>query len=404
MPSYPPLHMEFAPQQQAALQAVTDWLENRTSHQQVFRLFGFAGSGKTTLAKYFAEGIQGRVHFAAYTGKAAYVMRRKGCSGATTIHKLIYLPKTKGRGRLTELREELATAPVHMRPAIERAIQHEEEGLHKPSFSLNTESEILGAALLIVDECSMVGEDIARDLMSFGVPLLVLGDPAQLPPVKQKGYFTGPDVKPDVLLTQVHRQAEGNAVLSLATQIRETRRCPDYGSYGDSRIIRRDEMNQDLALEADQILVGRNATRRAINSRVRELIGFEDDLPVAGDKVVCLKNDHRIGLLNGSLWQVKEIFSADEDRVVMMLTDEEGNDLEVDAHAKVFLGREDEIDYWDRKDAQEFDFGYALTVHKAQGSQWDNILIMDESGISNPPERWLYTAVTRAAESVVVVR
>src|ERR1700704_3832073 len=89
----------FSPQQDAALQAVAAWLKarpGRGSTPAVFRLFGYAGTGKTTLAKHLAEGVEGKVLFAAFTGKAALVMRRKGCQNASTIHSLIYRARESG--------------------------------------------------------------------------------------------------------------------------------------------------------------------------------------------------------------------------------------------------------------------------------------------------------------------
>src|SRR6188508_3047527 len=87
----------FSPEQDAALKAVADWLKIKPgSRAPVFRLFGYAGTGKTTLARHIAEGVDGKVLFAAFTGKAAQVMRNKGCAGASTIHSLIYRARESG--------------------------------------------------------------------------------------------------------------------------------------------------------------------------------------------------------------------------------------------------------------------------------------------------------------------
>src|SRR5579884_4347719 len=168
---------QFTPAQDAALNAVAEWLKEKPGTKgtsQVFRLFGYAGTGKTTLAKHLAEHVDGEVKFAAFTGKAASVMRGKGCRGASTIHSLIYRARESG--------EEV------------------------PSFDLWEEAPASKAELIIIDECSMVDAELGRDLMSFGKPILVLGDPAQLPPVKGGGFFT--DAEPDVMLTEIHRQAK----------------------------------------------------------------------------------------------------------------------------------------------------------------------------------------------------
>jgi hypothetical protein len=143
----------FTPHQDAALEAVAGWLKGKPARgaPHIFRLFGYAGTGKTTLAKHIARHVDGKVLFGAFTGKAASVMRSKGCEAATTIHGMIY--------------------------------QAHDSGEATPSFDLWHEGPAAKAKLIVIDECSMVDAELGRDLLSFGVPLLVLGDPAQLPPI-----------------------------------------------------------------------------------------------------------------------------------------------------------------------------------------------------------------------------
>ena len=145
----------------------------------------------------------------------------------------------------------------------------------------------------------MVDEELGRDLLSFGQPVLVLGDPAQLPPVKGGGFFT--EGEPDVMLTEVHRQAKDNPIIHLSMMVREGGRL-ETGSYGESRIIRRREIDAAAVMAADQVLVGLNKTRRLYNTRLRELNGYRDPMPAAGEKLVCLRNDKTKGLLNGGTW------------------------------------------------------------------------------------------------------
>lgn len=396
--------MDWSPQQSHALDLVRDWLR---SSEQVFRLFGYAGTGKTTLAKHLAEDA-GKVLFGAFTGKAAYVLRRKGCSEATTIHKLIYQPKDRGRQHLLELEEELAEAlrqgVVDVRRASElRAeIVQEKENLKRPLFVLNPDSPVREADLLVVDECSMVDEHMGRDLLSFGRKVLVLGDPAQLPPVAGTGFFI--NARPDMLLTEIHRQARENPIIRLATAVREGH-DPVLGQYGDSVVMDWADVTEKEATEADQILVGTNRLRQGTNRRMRELQGRQGSLPEEGDRLVCLRNDHKVGLLNGAIWTVKTVFpKSKDDRVNLEVTPEEGGEpIEVEAHTSHFLGRE--LPFRERRQAQEFDYGYALTVHKAQGSQWCNVLIFDESRrFGQDKRRWLYTALTRASDRVTLVR
>ncbi|MFN3672828.1 MAG: ATP-dependent RecD-like DNA helicase [Bosea sp. (in: a-proteobacteria)] len=362
--------MNWSPQQDAALTAVARWLQG--GEPQLFRLFGYAGTGKTTLARHIAEAVDGDVVFAAFTGKAALVLRNKGCAGAQTIHSLIY----RSRG----VDEE------------------------SPTFVLNRESNAAKAKLIIIDECSMVDEDLGKDLLSFGTPVLVLGDPAQLPPVKGGGFFT--EAEPDIMLTEVHRQAADNPIVRMSMIIREGGRL-DFGDFGQSRVIRRDAVTPEIVLSADQVLVGMNKTRRLYNARMRQLMGRTEPVPVAGEKLVCLRNDKSKGLLNGGAWIVQELKTSKKGLVTMRVTPEDDSSakpVKVSVLPNFFDGTEDEI-AWDlRKHTDEFTFGYALTVHKAQGSQWDDVVLFDEGfAFREHRARWLYTGLTRAAETVTVV-
>src|SRR5439155_19796169 len=132
--------------------------------------------------------------------------------------------------------------------------------------------------------------------------LLVLGDPAQLPPIQGGGYFT--DCEPDAMLTEVHRQAQNDPIVRMSMDIREGREL-EIGRYGESEVVSRAELDPDLVLRAHQVLVGRNNTRRSYNMRMRQRQHIEDPLPVAGDKLVCLRNNRKKGLFNGGLWRVK---------------------------------------------------------------------------------------------------
>ena len=135
------------------------------------------------------------------------------------------------------------------------------------------------------------------------------------------------------------------------------------------------------------------------------LRGFESEFPEKGDRLVCLRNNHDLGLLNGAIWTVLEKPHFDDGYVHIFMEDEEGLTQYVRCHKDPFLG--EDISPWAVTDAESFDYGYALTVHKAQGSEWKKVIIFDEShGIRNPMERrcWKYTAITRASEEVLIVR
>ncbi len=299
-------------------------------------------------------------------------MRSKGCGGARTTHSLIYRPRD------TETSE--------------------------PAFVLNEDSAVTRSSLVIIDECSMVDLELGRDLLSFGKPVLVLGDPGQLPPVKGGGFFT--DAAPDVMLTEVHRQAADNPIIKMSMLIREGKRLA-LGGYGGSQIVERRSINQELVMAADQILVGLNRTRRSYNQRMRELSGRAGAFPEAGDKLVCLRNNNAKGLLNGGLWLVKTVPKARKKKLALNIVPEDDparKPRRIGVLPEFFQGLEDTLTPQARRESDEFDYGYALTVHKAQGSQWSHVILFDEShAFREHQSRWLYTGVTRAAERITLV-
>lgn len=380
----------WSPQQDAAILSVRSWLRDPSS-AQVYRLFGYAGTGKTTLAKELANEVRGDVLYATFTGKAALILRGKGCYGASTIHSLIY-----------------------------KAKQDEETG--KVTFKLDRKSALAEAGLLIVDEVSMVSEDLAKDLLSFGVRVLVLGDPAQLPPVKGEGFFIS--AKPDAMLTEVHRQARDNPIIRMSMDIREGRRLA-LGKQGDSVVLERARADrgelQSLVLGADQLLCGLNRTRMSFNERIRTLKELRGTVqpwhPTSGDRLICLRNNRDKQLLNGSLWTVdKAKHKVDRLRVDANSLDESvkisglNRDFmqprfeALSVRDQFFNGTEDQLDWRARKKGHEFTYGWAITCHKSQGSQWDKVIVFDESqSFRESRAKWLYTAVTRAANSVTVV-
>lgn len=373
--------VRWSPQQVAALDTVSAWHKECEAERRagkflsrpVMRVFGYAGTGKTTLARSFAEGISGRTCYAAFTGKAALMMARNGCHDASTIHGLIYQVVELPGGRVTFLKD--------------------------------TDSPAKGAALLVIDECSMVDEQIGRDLMSFGAPILVLGDPAQLPPVSGAGFFT--EVQPDVMLTEIHRQAEENPIIRLATAARQGEAL-DLGAYGESRVVARGTLEDEEVLSASQVLVGKNATRRGFNTKIRRLLGRDSNLPERDDRLVCLRNDRTAGIFNGGLFTALDDAQGRRGKTFdMVVASDDFPDrpsIKVKVHRDLFGPAPDDLDWKELKGTQQFDFGYALTCHKAQGSQWPDVVIYDESGIfRDDARRWLYTALTRASERVTVV-
>lgn len=407
--------MEFSPLQAQALDKVGAWLKTR--NKPYFYLAGYAGTGKTTLAKYLASTISGNVLFAAFTGKAASVLRKAGCENARTLHSILYSSADDVRKeRVKELRRALATImeaeniTAADRAKVEKEIKDEIAELKRvikgPIFSLNPDSELQDADLLVLDECSMINTPLANDTLSFKKPVLVLGDPAQLPPVQGAGYFT--QNRPDHILTEIHRQAADNPIIKWATMVREGERLP-YADEGRVRKVHRGAVDFDSLPMDVQVLTGKNVVRRDLNIRIRRSQGRDSELPVKGDKLVCLKNNHEIGLLNGVICYAMDDALRIDDECVSMGVLYDGMALPDLAVAGVTFDRyadpEAETDFIDRY-LEQFDYGYALTVHKSQGSQWDDVILADDGFGGWDPRlrrKWLYTAITRAAERMTIV-
>lgn len=401
--------MAWSPQQEAALAKVRAWI-NDPSASQVFRLFGFAGTGKTTIAREMQDMVDGLVASCAYTGKAASVLAAKGLPFASTVHRLIYVPTGNDyQKRVNELKEELrlledvkvpSKGLLQRTEAVRRALREAQAQAGQPQFLLKDAESLQGIKLIICDEVSMIPERMAEDLLSFGIRLLVLGDPAQLPPVKGTGYFMEAD--PDVLLTEIHRQARDNPILELATRVREGRGL-ELCDLGQAKVVRKVDASDALA--ADQILCGTNNRRMAINARHRQLGGHLErgPMPFAGEKLVCLKNNHETGLLNGTLWECTRDVDYEPGQATIHLRvrpDTGGVDIGLPAEASLFI---DETQKPQWGSAEWFTYGYCLTVHKSQGSQWDHVILFDDWTRDSSKRQWLYTGITRAAERLTVV-
>lgn len=372
-------------EQAEAIKRIVAWYRDRRGPQE-FYVAGFAGVGKSVTANLAIEELKAtcgvrNVRTAAYTGKAASVLRKKGVEGAQTIHSLIYT-----------------------------AVEDEETGeIH---FVLSDDSPAADADLIVLDEVSMVNKEIADDLRSFGKKILVLGDPGQLPPVSGEGAFTSRE--PDVFLKEIHRQAAGSPIIELATLARQGRPLPKGYERDGVRVLRLTKETQPLIYQEEtQPICGLNRVRWVYNLRIRKLRGFQGETAQAGEKIICCRNNRDTGLFNGGMG-VTIANAAGHERIKgawlmdVRMDDLRGPNLQLAVDPYLFRR------HFTNGDAQklplrgtrleEFDFGYTITCHKAQGSSWDDVTVIDDSSAFRETRaKWLYTAVTRAERGLTVL-
>lgn len=354
--------VKLSDEQNDALDKIHRWIK---SGRKRFVLSGYAGTGKSTLAAVLNENLND-VRFCAYTGKAANVLRDKGCN-ANTIHGSIYVLK-------------------------------EEKKDGEPVFKLDLDSSIKSADLVIVDEYSMLPDEIIDDLERLAKRVLYLGDPFQLPPVK--GLC---NLQADLTLTHVHRQALDSPILKAATDVREGREINFTDTGGDFIYLPRKDTSSEMYDNADQIIVGYNKTRQAWNQRFRMRLGFDDEkssnpYPQDGEKIICLRNNHERGLFNGMIGTCygSEVISRNKLKLGFE------SFYKFEAWSCYFDGELKPP--YNEKGIEHFDFGYVITAHKSQGSEFDNVLIYNQPiGRGIDRQRWLYTAITRAKKKCVLV-
>lgn len=406
--------MILSPSQDNALRQIDRWRRSAVARQDFF-LGGFAGTGKTTLLKYFIDSLNGQPFYAvAPTGKAASVLMKKlgGEIPVSTIHSALYNPAPPSMDSLIRLESQLMDAPNN--EDLMNAIREEKQRLSKLQlkFSVKEDSKISARDLVIVEECSMVTKRMREDLFKTGAKILMVGDPGQLPPVNDDGFYS--KNKPDAMLTDIHRQALESPIIRLSMLIREGR-IPATFSEPFCRRISKSELSHEDWFRASVILTGKNDTRRKINRFFRAKLGHAESIwPKVGEKLICLKNTNSQGLqlING----VEALSTSNAE--VSDATDElygsylyEGTPTSAEALWKYpFQVHYDSTaveEPWQmRSGLVEFDFAYAITVHKSQGSEWNTVLLADDemrSSDQNFRKSWLYTAVTRAKTELIWV-
>jgi len=394
--------VEFSGQQKEALRRAEKWLG---TSEKVFRLDGYAGTGKTTIAQALAAQVKGEVVSAAYTGKAASRLRNMGMSNATTIHRLLYKPGGQSNERLVQMVVELEK--IIADPNLEKRarelqveIAREKRRLQQPSWQYDPSARVQQAALIIIDEWSMIDERIHNDLCKAAEKILYLGDPFQLPPIK--GASPVADLPVDMMLEEIHRQAAENPLLVAATKVRNGERLSlgeTANEHGRFTHVPRSATSWATFADADVILVGRNATRRAMNTRWRERKGYTGTLQ-PGETVITLSNDHELGVYNGELGTVTKVDVYVDEAV---LTIEFPDRIVTGLYA--WIGMLQGKDWSVRPHrSQAVDYGYALTGHKFQGSETEDVVVYNEGVGGVDPARWLYTCITRATTTCTVVQ
>ena len=409
--------------QENAKKLIEEWFFN--TDDQVFVLSGYAGTGKTFLIDYVVREILKldvgkEAVFVSPTGKAAANLVRNG-TVAGTVHSLIYV-----------------------RDGEEFDVDENGEIIERKELSFIKREKIdEKIRLIIIDEASMINETVLTDLLSFGVKCLFSGDGAQLPPVNGACPLLE---NPHYTLTEIVRQAADNPIIQVATLAREGKKIP-YGTYGDSVcVIGRNALKgaerKRLFLKADQILCGRNKTRAALNDEVRGYKGIskEQVLPLDGEKLICTLNDwekaldrdERFYLVNGIIGTASEIKESFDDLATMEFqADFMEESVKVPFDLGIFKEGKYRHLYGDRavtlsdgtvahegnfellhklravadEPICRFEFAYAITCHKAQGSEFEFVIVFDESwAFGEEGNRWLYTAITRAKEKLLIIR
>lgn len=359
---------------------------------------GYAGTGKSTLVRFIIEALnvpEEDVCFATFTGKAAQVLLKKGNKNVRTLHKLLYKSFPKPDGTFVRI-------PVDEIPY----------------------------RIVVVDEVSMAPKTLMSLLANYDVHIICLGDPFQLPPIDKKEDNHLLD-NPHVFLDEIMRQAQESEIIRLTMDIRAGK--PISPMHGDEVIIvKKDELNTGMLEWADQVLCATNATRVSLNTQMRQLAGMGNMKPQDGDKLICLMNywdifsDNEDPLINGTIGWIKNSFTtyvqlpywADNKQIPVLMCDflTDGGSVftGVDIDRNMIITGESSMDwktsYRLAKNPKtkhlipmEFTYGYAITCHKAQGSEWEKVLVVEENfPYKEEHARWLYTAATRASEKLLI--
>lgn len=381
------------PEQVEAVNKSSYWFEKQ--YKQVFEISGPAGSGKTTIVRLLIEKMglgPDEVLFMAYVGKAAMALARQG-NFAKTIHSSIYdrieTPKTDENGNIIKK---------------DGRIVYNVKFVKKPFLPAHIK-------LLVIDEGSMANKQIAEDVLSFGLPVLVLGDLNQLPPVFGDPFFL---INPDIVLTQIMRQAEDDPIIYLSQLAIKSKKI-DIGKYGPRCfVIDKESITDNMLVKSDIVICGKNKTRDRMNKHVRENIyKIDDPYPVKGEKMICRLNnwskviEDNIFLINGLIGYVQDTYLETYDKKSIcidfrpeFLDNNYFEKIQID-YEYIFLPYEKKKNW--KSFYNKFEFANAITAHLAQGSQYGKVFVYDEKiGDKDYYRKWLYTAITRAMYGLIL--
>jgi exodeoxyribonuclease-5 len=357
--------MQLTTEQKDVLRKIVKDLDNN----QIQTLGGFAGTGKTTLIRTLAK-MKPMFACAAYTGKAANVMRKKGLGGASTIHSYIYRPFQDKDG------QTVWNLASKYDPWLER----------------------IGG--FIIDEASMVNQEIDADLRSFGLPIIYVGDHGQLEPVG--GTKFNLMAKPMHRLEEVHRNA--GEIAHFAQHLRTGGVPRKFAGTKSVQIIGEKAVQPRHLASTDQVICAYNRTRVKINEQVRAEKKINFAYISVGDKIMCLRNNRRERLFNGMqgvvtrVWTLEES-GGDEDKFYFDFVCD-GEKFEKIRYDPEQFGRETN-DFNFTQSANPFDYAYAITCHKAQGDEWDNVIVYEQVCDKWDHRRWAYTAASRAKRGLI---
>jgi exodeoxyribonuclease-5 len=384
--------MQLAPDQQSVFDAVMLWYNEKPS--AYLTIGGFSGCGKTTLITKLVEELHNTTEIACacFTGKATNVLQQKLTTPVkiSTIHSLIYESELIDDGK-------------------------KNYWIHHLKYNLSYE-------LIIIDEASMISQDIFNDLLSFDIPILFVGDHGQLPPVNDSfNIMKNPVLK----LEKIHRQAEGNPIIKWSMWVREGKLLPytkeetDLGSIQRLKADITDDLLKDRTInDLPLFICGINKTRQHINKKVRKHLFNNSSTLQVSEKVVCLKNNKKKQIFNGQMGTIANLTNEDcDDNHIAATIEMDGGSFFNGKLLKEQFGflprgsyqtfedyvRSLRIDPWF---IYRFDYGYCLTTHKAQGSQAPTVVVYNENIYRSEPamyRRWLYTAITRAEKNLILI-